>query len=167
VLVTDGGGIFRAKQARAVYGALGKAKYEIDRGTPWQSYIETHFNIQRRMADWHFAKAEGWAGLAEATSDSLRTTTPKVAGRTRTAKTVVARRRRCWASSRECDPNRAGHHSHKGCCQDRTGRSLPWPSSPGTNAASTAATRASPHPAAHPPSTVAGPEGQCRFRDLA
>jgi putative transposase len=65
-LVTDGGGIFRARQARAVYEALGIAKHEIERGRPWQNYIETHFNVQRRMADWHFAEAEGWAELAEA-----------------------------------------------------------------------------------------------------
>ena len=65
-LVTDGGGIFRARQARAVYQALGIAKHEIERGRPWQSYIETHFNIQRRMADWHFTQAESWAGLVEA-----------------------------------------------------------------------------------------------------
>jgi putative transposase len=65
-LVTDGGGIFRAKQARAVYEVLGIAKHEIGRGRPWQSYIETHFNIQRRMADWHFAKADGWAALSAA-----------------------------------------------------------------------------------------------------
>ena len=65
-LVTDGGGIFRARQARAVYEALGIAKHEIERGRPWQNYIETHFNVQRRMADWHFAKAGTWAELAEA-----------------------------------------------------------------------------------------------------
>ena len=63
-LVTDGGGIFRATQARAVYEALGIAKREIERGRPWQNYIETHFNVQRRMADWHFARAEGWTELA-------------------------------------------------------------------------------------------------------
>jgi transposase InsO family protein len=57
-LVTDGGSVFRANQARAVYEALGIAKHEIERGRPWQNYIETHFNVQRRMADWHFAKAE-------------------------------------------------------------------------------------------------------------
>ncbi len=65
-LVTDGGGVFRARQARAVYGALGVAKHEIERGRPWQNYVETTFNVQRRMADWHFAKAEGWAELAAA-----------------------------------------------------------------------------------------------------
>jgi hypothetical protein len=65
-LVTDGGGVFRAGQARAVYKALGIAKHEIERGKPWQSYIETHFNIQRRMADRHFADAETWSELAGA-----------------------------------------------------------------------------------------------------
>ena len=45
VLVTDGGSIFRANQARAIYGALGIRKEEIERGRPWQSYIETTFNI--------------------------------------------------------------------------------------------------------------------------
>jgi transposase-like protein len=65
-LVTDGGGVFRANQARAVYEALGIAKHEIERGRPWQNYIETHFNVQRRMADWHFAKAEDWPELVQA-----------------------------------------------------------------------------------------------------
>ena len=65
-LVTDGGGVFRATQARAVYEALGIAKHEIERGRPWQNYIETHSNVQRRMADWHFARAESWTGLAAA-----------------------------------------------------------------------------------------------------
>lgn len=65
-LVTDGGGIFRARQARAVYEALGIAKHEIERGRPWQSYIETTFNVQRRMADWHFSQAESWSELLAA-----------------------------------------------------------------------------------------------------
>ena len=65
-LVTDGGGIFRAGQARAVYEALRIRKEEIERGRPWQSYIETAFNVQRRMADYRFAEAESWAELAEA-----------------------------------------------------------------------------------------------------
>lgn len=63
-LVTDGGGVFRARQARAVYEALGITKHEIERGRPWQNYVETTFNVQRRMADWHFARAEGWPELA-------------------------------------------------------------------------------------------------------
>ncbi|MDQ3637421.1 MAG: helix-turn-helix domain-containing protein [Actinomycetota bacterium] len=65
-LVTDGGGIFRATQAKAVYRALGIGKEEIERRKPYQSYVETTFNIQRRMADHHFAKAKSWEGLVEA-----------------------------------------------------------------------------------------------------
>jgi putative transposase len=65
-LVTDGGGIFRATQARAVYEALGIAKHEIERGKPWQNYVETTFNVQRRLADWHFAEAESWPELTRA-----------------------------------------------------------------------------------------------------
>jgi putative transposase len=65
-LVTDGAKIFRANQAMYVYESLGIAKHEIESGRPWQSYIETTFNIQRRMADFHFAKAESWQELAQA-----------------------------------------------------------------------------------------------------
>lgn len=65
-LVTDGGGIFKANQAQSVYRALGIEKEQIARGKPWQSYIETAFNIQRRMADFHFARAESWEKLAVA-----------------------------------------------------------------------------------------------------
>jgi hypothetical protein len=65
-LVTDGAKIFRANQAMYVYEFLGIAKHEIESGRPWQSYIETTFNIQRRMADFHFAKAESWQELAQA-----------------------------------------------------------------------------------------------------
>jgi|1186.fasta_scaffold33360_1 putative transposase len=66
VLVTDGGGIFRSNRARAVYEALGIRKEEIERGKPWQSYVETMFNIQRRMADWYFWRARSWEELVAA-----------------------------------------------------------------------------------------------------
>jgi hypothetical protein len=62
-LVSDGGGIFKAKQARAVYAALGIEKREIEQGQPWQNYIETHFNVLRRMADFHYARATTWPEL--------------------------------------------------------------------------------------------------------
>jgi putative transposase len=62
-LVTDSGSVFRANRAWAVYETLGIEKHEIERGRPWQSYLETAFSIQRRMADWHFAKAESWPEL--------------------------------------------------------------------------------------------------------
>jgi putative transposase len=62
-LVSDGGGIFKAKQSRRIYDALGIRKEQIDRRQPWQNYIETAFNVQRRMADWDFAQATTWADL--------------------------------------------------------------------------------------------------------
>jgi putative transposase len=61
-IVTDGGGIFRSNRARAVYRALGIEKLEIGRGQAWQSLIETKFGLQRRLADWHFARAKTCAG---------------------------------------------------------------------------------------------------------
>lgn len=45
-LVTDGGGIFKAAQSKDVYRALGIEKERIERRKPYQSYIETTFNIQ-------------------------------------------------------------------------------------------------------------------------
>jgi hypothetical protein len=43
---------------------LGIRKDQIEKRQPWQSYIETHFNVQRRMADWHYGKAESWTDSA-------------------------------------------------------------------------------------------------------
>ena len=65
-LVSDGGGVFRASQALRVYAALSIRKEQIERRQPWQSYIETAFNVQRRMADWHFAQATTWSELLAA-----------------------------------------------------------------------------------------------------
>jgi putative transposase len=62
-LVSDGGGIFRATQAQAIYAALGIRKERIDPGQAWQNSIEPHFGIMRRMADYHYAKATTWAEL--------------------------------------------------------------------------------------------------------
>jgi transposase InsO family protein len=62
-LVSDAGSIFKAKEALRIYAALGIRKEQIDKKQAWQSYIETHFNVQRRMADWQVAKAESWAEL--------------------------------------------------------------------------------------------------------
>ncbi len=38
-LVSDGGGVFRAKQAQHIYDALGIIKREIELRQAWQSYI--------------------------------------------------------------------------------------------------------------------------------
>ena len=64
-LVSDGGAVFRAKQALAIYASLGIRKEQIARRQPWQNYVETLFNVQRRMADWDFARARDWAALAD------------------------------------------------------------------------------------------------------
>jgi len=61
--VTDSGSIFLANRAQAIYRALGIRKLEIEKGQPWQSYLETAWGVQRRMADYYFAKAEDWTGL--------------------------------------------------------------------------------------------------------
>ncbi len=59
-IVSDGGGIFYCNQALAVYKALGITKERIEKRQAWQNYIETHFNIFRRMADAKFAVATSW-----------------------------------------------------------------------------------------------------------
>src|SRR5260370_23441014 len=41
-----------------IYEALGIPKVEIEKRQAWQSYIESNFNAQRRLADWHFEKAQ-------------------------------------------------------------------------------------------------------------
>jgi len=63
VLVSDRGSVFRAKQTQHIYDRLGILKLTIEPRQSWQSYIETAFNVQRRMADWHFAQATTWAEL--------------------------------------------------------------------------------------------------------
>jgi putative transposase len=49
----------------AIYKELGITKEQIQRRQPWQSYIETCFNVQRRMADWDFGRAQTWQELQE------------------------------------------------------------------------------------------------------
>ncbi len=44
-IVTDGGGIFKSKRAKAVYRSLGIRKEEIERRRPWQSFIETTLTV--------------------------------------------------------------------------------------------------------------------------
>ncbi|MDP8951494.1 MAG: helix-turn-helix domain-containing protein [Actinomycetota bacterium] len=65
-LVTGSGSVFKANRAKAVYEALGIEKERIERGKPWQNFVETTFSIQKRMADFHFAKAENWPDLVSA-----------------------------------------------------------------------------------------------------
>jgi len=64
-LVTDNGGVFRAKQALAIYEALSIEKEWIHKRQSWENLIETHFNVMRRMSDYHFERATSW-GQAKA-----------------------------------------------------------------------------------------------------
>lgn len=64
--VTDSGSIFLANQAQQVYEALNIDKVEIEKGQPWQSYIETNFNTQRKMLDYHAARAQSWDEIVAA-----------------------------------------------------------------------------------------------------
>ena len=66
ILVSDGAGIFKANQAKRIYRSLGISKEVIEKRKPWQNYVETTFKIQRRMADYYFAKAESWEELVAA-----------------------------------------------------------------------------------------------------
>ncbi len=66
VLVSDSGGVFKAKQARLISAVLGIRHVEIDRRQPWQNSIETHFAIMRRMADFDYARAATWPELQAA-----------------------------------------------------------------------------------------------------
>ncbi len=59
-LVSDGGGQFSSNQAMTVYSALGIRKERIEKRQAWQNYIESHFNIVRKMADAKFARARSW-----------------------------------------------------------------------------------------------------------
>ncbi len=65
ILVSDSGSVFKAKQAQAIDQALGIEKRAIARRQPWQNYIEALFGVQKRMADWDFARAETWAALED------------------------------------------------------------------------------------------------------
>lgn len=49
----------------AVYQALGIEKLRIDKKQAWQNYIETMFNIVRRMADFKFHQAASWEEMEQ------------------------------------------------------------------------------------------------------
>jgi transposase len=62
-LVSDHGGVFLSHDALQIYNAFGMRKEEIELRQAWQNYIETCFNVQRRMADWYFETAKTWEDL--------------------------------------------------------------------------------------------------------
>lgn len=56
-IVTDSGGVFYSKRAMAIYEALDIRKERLDPRQSWQNYIEAHFGIMRRLADYYLNKA--------------------------------------------------------------------------------------------------------------
>ncbi len=60
LIVSDGGGQFHSNQAMDVYAALGIRKERIEKRQAWQNYVESHFNIVRKMVDAKFARARTW-----------------------------------------------------------------------------------------------------------
>ena len=65
-LVSDHGGVFLSEKAMKIYQALSIHKEEIQSRQAWQNYIETAFNVQRRMADWYFEMSQTWEDLVAA-----------------------------------------------------------------------------------------------------
>lgn len=72
VLVSDNGSIFTSHATRMVCEQIGISKQEIKKRRPYQNYIETMFNVQRRMADWSFEKAQTWEDLLAAHEKWMR-----------------------------------------------------------------------------------------------
>ena len=64
-LVTDHGGVFRATHFLGVCEALGIEKAWIAPRQSWQNLIETHFNIMRRMSNYHFDHVTSWEGAKQ------------------------------------------------------------------------------------------------------
>ncbi len=65
ILISDSGAIFRAKQAQAIYEALEIERRQIYKKQAWENLIETQFNLQRRLADHHFAQVASWQGAKD------------------------------------------------------------------------------------------------------
>src|SRR5260370_20139484 len=53
-LITDNGGVFRAKQLLAICEALEIEEEYIHSRQSWENLVETHFNVMRRMSQGHF-----------------------------------------------------------------------------------------------------------------
>src|SRR5207245_10223316 len=61
-LITDNGGVFRAKQLLAICEALDIEKEYIHTRQSWENLVETHFNVMRRMSQVHLEQVTSWQG---------------------------------------------------------------------------------------------------------
>jgi putative transposase len=62
-LVTDGGGIFKARQSKAVYCALGINKEQIERRKPYQSYIEATLTVPMECPSMYYRLRRAASGV--------------------------------------------------------------------------------------------------------
>jgi putative transposase len=61
-LITDNGGVFRAKQLLAICEALDIEKEYIHPRETRENLVETHFNVMRRLSQVHFEQVSSWQG---------------------------------------------------------------------------------------------------------
>lgn len=59
-LVSDGGSVFKANVALKLYQRLGIEKKRIQPGQPWQNYVESSFNVMKRMEAYKLGQATSW-----------------------------------------------------------------------------------------------------------
>jgi len=64
-IVSDGGAVFKATKALAIYATLGITKERIEPRKPWQNFIETFFGIMRRLADYSLMRATSWEAFCD------------------------------------------------------------------------------------------------------
>ena len=98
-LVTDGGAVLRAKQALAIFARLGIRKEQIAKRHPWQSLIETQFNIQRRRPTGPSPKQRPGLTSWPSTTASSPTSTTRSTGRIDSGRTGGTAPPRCWGGS--------------------------------------------------------------------
>lgn len=61
-LITDNGGVFRAKQLLRICESLHIDKEYIKPRQSWMNLVETHFSVMRRMSQYQFEQATSWEG---------------------------------------------------------------------------------------------------------
>jgi putative transposase len=64
-IVSDGGAVFKATKALAIYATLGITKERIEPRKPWQNFIEAFFGIMRRLADYSLTRATTWEAFCD------------------------------------------------------------------------------------------------------
>lgn len=64
-IVSDNGSQFRADAYLDVLDELGIEPCPIEKRQSWQSLIETQFNVQRRIADYHFKRADTYSEIED------------------------------------------------------------------------------------------------------